>query len=177
MRQKGIPAILTRLHCVSKVAEIYHLAGKLTPLTASLKIDLHELVKRNLQWDDAIPDNLRAQWISNFEVMSKIKTLTFKRAIVPDDAVNLDIQTLEFGGVSKKMACAAVYAKFQRKNGMYSSQLVFTRSKIVPKNLCQPRAELFAAALNTYAAEVVERAFYNHYKKSLKFTDCQIVLH
>ena len=162
VRQKGIPANLTRRHCVSKVAEIY---------------DLARMVKRNLQWGDAIPDNLRAQWISNFEMMNEIKTLTIKRAIVPDDAVNLDIQTLEFGGVSKKMACAAVYAKFQRKNGMYSSQLVFTRSKIVPKNLCQPRAELFAAALNTYAAEVVERAFYNHYKKSLKFTDCQIVLH
>ena len=61
---KGIPAILTRCHCVSKVAEIYDLAGKLTPLIASLEINLHKLVKRNLQWDDAIPDNLRAQWIS-----------------------------------------------------------------------------------------------------------------
>ena len=47
MRQKDIPAILTRRHCVSKVVEIYDLAGKLTPLTAYLKIDLHELMKRN----------------------------------------------------------------------------------------------------------------------------------
>ena len=46
VHQKGIPAILTRCHCVSKVAEIYNLAGKLTPLTACLKIDLHKLVKR-----------------------------------------------------------------------------------------------------------------------------------
>ena len=27
----------------------------------------------------------------------------------------------------------------------------------------QPSAELFAAALNTYAAEVIKRAFYNHH--------------
>ena len=65
VHQKGIPAILTRRHCVSKVAEIYDLAGKLTPLIASLEINLHKLVKRNLQWDNAIPDNLRAQWISS----------------------------------------------------------------------------------------------------------------
>ena len=39
-------------------------------------------------------------------------------AIVPDNAVNLDIQTLEFGDASTEMACIAVYAKFQRKNGM-----------------------------------------------------------
>ena len=75
------------------------------------------------------------------------------------------------------MTCAAVYARFQRKNGMYSSQLVFAWSKIVPENLSQPRAELFAAVLNTYTAEVIKRAFYNHHKKSLRFTDKQIVLH
>ena len=51
-------------------------------------------------------------------MMNKFKTLTLKGAIVPDDAVNLDIQTLEFGDASKEMACTAVYAKFQRKNGM-----------------------------------------------------------
>ena len=73
---------------------------------------------RNLQWDNAIPDYIRAQLISNFEMMNKFKTLTLKGATVPDDAVNLDIQTLEFGDASKEMACTAVYAKFQRKNGM-----------------------------------------------------------
>ena len=44
--------------------------------------------------------------------MNEIKTLTFNRAIVPDDAVNLDIQTLEFGDASKEMAYAAVCARF-----------------------------------------------------------------
>ena len=120
VRQKGIPSILTRRHCVSKLAEIYNLAGKVTPLTASLKIDLYELVKENLQWDDAIPDNLGAHWISNYEMMNEIKTLTFERAIVPDDAVNLDIRTLEFSDSSKERSSAAVYARIQRKNGMYS---------------------------------------------------------
>ena len=50
--------------------------------------------------------------MDNFEIMNEIKTLTFKRAIVPDDAVNLDIQTLEFGDASKEMAYAAVCARF-----------------------------------------------------------------
>ena len=110
-------------------------------------------------------------------MMDEIKTLTFKRAIVSDDAVNVDIQTLEFGDTSKEMAWAAVHARFQRKNGMYSSQVVLAWSKIVPENLSKPRAELFATVLNTYTAEVIKRAFYNHHKKSLKFTDSQTVLH
>ena len=102
---------MTRRHCVSKVPEVYNLTGKLTPLTASLKTNLQELVKRNLQWDDGIPDNLRAQWTLNFDIMIEIKTLTSKTAIVPDDAVNLDIQTLEFADASKEMACAALQLK------------------------------------------------------------------
>ena len=60
---------------------------------------------------------------------------------------------------------------------MYSSQLVFSWSKIVPENLSQPRAGLFAAVLDTYTAQVVKIAFCNHHQKSLKFTDSQIVLH
>ena len=47
-----VPEKLTRRHCVSKVAEIFDLTGKITPITSSLKLDLHELVKRKLDWDD-----------------------------------------------------------------------------------------------------------------------------
>ena len=39
---------LTRRHCASKVSEIFDLAGKVTPITASMKLDLRELVTRRL---------------------------------------------------------------------------------------------------------------------------------
>ena len=54
-----IPERLTRRQCLSKVAEIFDICGKLTPVTCSMKLDLHDLVIRNLDWDDVIPDNLR----------------------------------------------------------------------------------------------------------------------
>ena len=43
--------------------------------------------------------------------------------------------------------------------------------------MTQPRAELFAAVLNTHTGEVVRRALQSSYEKSLKLTDSQIVLH
>ena len=49
----------TRRHCVSKVAQIYDLVAKVTPLTAMMKCDLHELVTRKFHWDDRIPDSLQ----------------------------------------------------------------------------------------------------------------------
>ena len=64
-----IPENLTRRHCTSKVAEIFDITGKITPIVAAMKMDLQELVTRKLDWDDAIPDNLRPLWKSHFELM------------------------------------------------------------------------------------------------------------
>ena len=57
-----IPTALTRRQCASKVAEIFDLTGLLTPITASMKIDLHSLVQRKLDWDDIIPSDLTEIW-------------------------------------------------------------------------------------------------------------------
>ena len=172
-----IPKVLTKRHCASKVAEIFDLTGKITPITAGMKVDLHDLTAiKHLQWQDAIPDNLRGVWESHFEMMEEIKTLKYNRCVVPIDAVSLDVETIETGDASKSISCAAIYARFLRKNGEYSCQLVFARSKLIPDGTTQPRGELLAALLNTHTGEVVKRAFGHFHKKSIKLSDSQIVL-
>ena len=63
---KEVPKKLKRVTCGSKVAEIFDLSGLLTPITATFKVDLHGMVKRKLDWQDVLPDNLRSLWISHF---------------------------------------------------------------------------------------------------------------
>ena len=72
--------------------------------------------------------------------------------------MNLDINTIDAENASNKMACVAINARFLRRNGTYC-QLVFSRSKVVPDGLSQPRAELLAATLNAHICETVKRAF------------------
>ena len=67
-------------------------------------MDLHKLVKRGLSWDDAIPDDLRSVWVSYFEMMQEIGNLRFQRAVVPEDAANLDINTIDAADASNKYA-------------------------------------------------------------------------
>ena len=43
-----IPENFTRRDCVGKVAEIFDLLGKITPITAGMKLDLSELCNRKL---------------------------------------------------------------------------------------------------------------------------------
>jgi hypothetical protein len=170
-----IPKSLTKRHCASKVAEIFDLTGKITPITAGMKIDLHDLtIIKHLQWNDAIPDSLRGVWESHFEMMEEIQTLKYNRCVVPHDAVSLDIETIDTGDASKSISCAAIYARFRRKNGKFSCQLVFARSKLIPDGTTQPRGELLAALLNSHTGEVVKRAFGDLHKKSTKLGDCGI---
>ena len=60
------------------------------------------------------------------------------------------------GDASGDLICAAVYVRFQQKGGGYSCQLVFARSRLVPEDMTQPRAKLYAALVNTHAGEVVK---------------------
>ena len=172
-----IPDKLTRRHCVSRTGEIFDLLGLLCPITASLKLDLHQLVTRKLDWDDQIPDDLRPLWISNFEMMEELNSLRFNRTIVPEDATNLDLTTVDFADASKSLMCVSIYARFKRRCGSYSSQLVFSRSKLVPEGTSQPRAELLAALLNAHTSEIVRRSFKKWHQSSTKLTDSQITLY
>ena len=60
------------------MAEIFDLTGKVTPITATMKMDLHTLVEKGLNWDNAIPDALRPIWSSHFEMIQEIGKLKFK---------------------------------------------------------------------------------------------------
>lgn len=107
--------------------------------------------------------------------MEEIPSITYKRAIVPPDAVSLAISTIDFGDASKHIVCVAIYARFKTKTGN-SCQLVFGKSRLVPDDMTLPRKELFAAKLNTHTGEVVKGSFSKHHKNSLKLSDSQITL-
>ena len=171
-----IPDDFTRRDCVGKVGEVFDLRGLVAPIVSGWKVDLSNLTKLKLDWDDKIPNEFKAIWLQNFQDMIDISKLRFKRAIVPTDAVNLDIQTIDFGDASNQLICAAIYARFRLKGGGYSCQLVFAKSKVVPEDTTMPRAELTAAVLNARIGFVVQKSFGKYFKDSIKLTDGQIVL-
>ena len=152
--QSVIPEKFSRRDCAGRVGEVFDLIGRIAPVTVQFKLDLHELCVRKLDWDDFIPPDLLSTWKTNFDTITKISKLKFKRCVVPEDAVNLDIETLEMADASLEMACAATYARFKRKSGSFSCQLVFAKTKIVPEGMSIPRAELMAASLNALIGHV-----------------------
>ena len=166
----------TRTECASRVGQIFDINGRFAPLVAEMKLDLNVLCKKNLDWKDEIPDDLVEKWLKNFDNVSQMKEMKFRRCVVPDDAQNLDIETIEISDASPQMACSAIYVRFLRKNGEYSCQLIFARTKIVPDDMNLPRAELFAATLNATTGHVVILSLRDLVKSRISLVDSQIAL-
>ena len=172
-----IPNPLTRRQVTGKVAEIWDLVGLVTPMVARFKLDLHQLVERNLDWDDAVPEELMSNWLENFDIMRQLGEIRFQRAIVPEDCVGLELETIEAGDASQSMIVVAVYVRMLRSNGEYSCQLTLAKSKLVPRGMSVPRAELLAARMNVHVGHIVHRALGSLHTKQYRITDSEITLH
>ena len=171
-----IPGSFTRVDCAGRVGEIFDLMGWCTPIVAGFKLDLNVLSKRKLHWDDYVPEELIDEWKNNFDLISDLGKLRFKRLIVPEDAVDLKMDTIEISDASLKLACAAVYGRFRKKDGTFSCQLIFARSKIIPDGFNIPRAELIAAVLNATTGHIIYLSLDQFITDRIHLVDNQIVL-
>ena len=52
-------------------------------------------------------------------MMQGIGKVKFKRAVVPEYAVNLNINITDAADASKELACIAIYARFLQEDGTY----------------------------------------------------------
>ena len=171
-----IPDVLTLKNCVSRTSEVFDPLGRVTPLTAGLKLDVSVLHRQCVGWDDPIPSELKSIWAANFDLVDEIGRLEFQRAVVPSDAVNLEIETIDTADAGEHLVCSAIYARFLRRDGSYSCQLIFARSKVV-HDITVPRAELVAAVLNASTGHVVRTSLKEYHKHSWHISDSQVVLH
>ena len=153
---------------------MFDLVGRVAPILAGLKVDISILHLRTLGWDDPIPSELKEIWAANFNLIEEIGNIEFRRAVVPPDAVNLDIETIDMADASENLVCSAIYVRFLRKDGTYSCQLIFARTRII-HNMTIPRAELIAAVLNASTGHVVRTSLKDYHKNSIHLTGCSDV--
>ena len=176
-KMTDFPTKLTLTDCASIVGQIFDPSGRCAPLVAGFKLDLSHLHGIQLKWGDDIPENLRGIWSSNYEMMQEMKSLKWNRAIVPKGAKNLNIFTLDAGDASPRIACVAIYARFELTDGSFSCQLVFARTKILPVGTTVPRAELTAATMNAATGYVLGKAFGKYHHRRIKLTDSTVALY
>ena len=176
-KRNTIPDALTLTHCAGRVAEVFDPRGLVAPIVGGLKLDVSKLHRVCVGWEDPIPNELKECWAANFDVINELANIEFKRAVVPIDAVDINsMETINVADAGENLVCAAVYVRFLRKDGTYSCQLIFARTKVVHDHTI-PRAELVAAVLNASTGFVVKSSLSDRVKRSWYVTDSQVTLY
>lgn len=161
---------------LSKTAGVYDPLGLVTPVMAKLKMDLHSITRLKPGWDDLLPERFLPVWIRNLEIIQEFSGLTFKRTIIPVDAVDIKVQLIVSVDASDKLGIAAVHSRVRKKSGGFHVQLVAAKSKIVSGSTI-PRAELKAAVAGVVLGHVVGSNLGEQLEKIFHVTDSSIVLH
>ena len=166
---------LTRRQIVSKFSALFDLYGKLTPLTAKMKLDVSKAVKETSGWDEQVSDMLHNKWIDNFWQIHKLRGLQFQRARVPQDAADTRLHLACCVDAADNLKIVGVWARFRRVCGKFSSQLIIGRS-LLSKGGTIPKEELEAATVGSNLLFIVRRALEGWVEDYALFSDSTIAL-
>lgn len=148
----------------------------MTPVTAKFKLDLSELNERKLDWDDKIPDSYLEKWVKNLEMMQQLREVKFRRTVIPEDAVNLEVELISSVDASKDIAIAVVHARVLKRDGTFHVQLICAKSKRVHTTTV-PKAELKAATMGAVLTHTVKLNFAEQFKKVVYVGDSTVALY
>ena len=146
--KKFVKKPLTRRQIVSKFSALYDPFGKFTPLTAKMKLDVSKAMKQTSGWDEQVPTALHDKWLDNFWQIQRLKGIQFQRPRIPKDAVDTDLHLVGCVDAADELKIVGVWAKFKRRNGDFSSQLVIGRS-LLSRGGTIPKEELEAATIGS----------------------------
>ena len=148
---------LTRRQVVSKFSAVFDLFGHLTPMTAGMKLDVSDAVRETEDWDSVISAELHSKVIKNLWRLYKMKGLKFSRAMVPTDAADDKLHLLCCVDAAEKLKIVGVWARFRRKNGSFSCQLLIGRS-LLSRGGTIPKEELEALMIGSNLLWICRRA-------------------
>ena len=157
---KFVPEKLTRRMIVSKYSAFFDPAGHFLPFTNGLKMDARRATMETEDWDSPVSLDTRKLWVVNLWKMYNKQGIHFQRAIVPSDAVDLDLQLLAAGDAAD-LKVAGVWGRFLRQDGQYSCQLLIGRSLLCRLDSTVPKEELESITICSNLLFIVRQALQN----------------
>ncbi|XP_018407213.1 PREDICTED: uncharacterized protein LOC108783203 [Cyphomyrmex costatus] len=132
---------------LSDVSKLYDPLGLLGPIIVIAKLILQDLWRAGIDWDESVPQNLHARWITFKSQLTELNRLAIPRH-VKYSIKRRHIQIHGFCDASQNAYGACVYIRTELDANKYRSELLCSKSRIAPlKAVSLPRLELSAALL------------------------------
>ena len=146
---------VTRRILLGIVNSCYDVYGFLGPLLIQLKIELRNLISKelNLGWDDPISDSLKQRWMG---MLKSAEAVRFPRRIQTDGTVGDPLLVMCNDG-SKDAMCCTAHVRWQLRNGEFECRLLAAKSRVTPLRMMSiPRTEMQSAVMSVRLSKSIQ---------------------
>ena len=150
------------------VSSIYDPLGFAAPFLLQGKKILQELCKDKVEWDDPIPDEIKARWERWRQELPLLEQMSIQRCYKPDNfgAVKR-IEIHHFSDASEEGYGQCSYLRLENENKEIHCSFLLGKGRITPmKPITIPPLELTAALVSVRVSRVLQRELeYKDYKE------------
>ena len=168
----------TRRGMLSVIGAMYDPLGMAAPLILQGRLLLQELTRRQLGWDDPVPDDIRGQWTDFLDGIPLLSSVGIPRCVKPEHLGEVKRCELHHFSDASSVGYGVVsYLRFVSDDGQIYCSFVFGKARLLPvKGMTIPRAELTAATLSARIDLMLRRAFEIDIHDSVFWTDSVTVI-
>lgn len=169
---------LTRRGVLATISSIYDPLGFVAPVLLAGKRILQMLCKDNADWDDPLPDTLRAEWEKWRDDIHSLENTKVERCFKPEDFGQVKtVELHHFSDASIGGYGQCSYLRLVDESDKVQCSLVMGKSRVVPlKQVSIPRSELTAAVVSIkFSAMLQDELDYRNITE-VYWTDSMMVL-
>ncbi|GFV12282.1 integrase catalytic domain-containing protein [Trichonephila clavipes] len=167
--------IFTKRDVLSQIARIFDPLGLLGPVISKAKFFMQQLWLLKLEWHEKLPVPVAAEWDSFMQSLPVLERLKIPRFVLSENLESIILYG--FSDASEKGFGAVIYVSVIKNNGDRRSQLLCSKSRVVPlKALTIPRLELSACLLLSKLIRKVIKALKMNLSQVVLFSDSTIAL-
>ncbi len=131
-------------------ARLYDPHGLISPHSIKARIILQRLWRAGVGWDDAVPEEVREDWMKWLKASESLPHIRIPRCLhnTANDEKGLSYQIHIFCDASGEAYAAAAYYRSTDEQGKHQVRLMMSKGKVAPLHLTSiPRMELMSAEL------------------------------
>ncbi|KAL0148100.1 hypothetical protein M9458_056570 [Cirrhinus mrigala] len=169
---------LIRRGILSVTASLYDPLGFVSPFLLKGKIILQELCRRNISWDDPLPEDIIPGWEKWKSSLQKLKDISIPRCYHPPSfGTIIRVELHHFSDASNVGYGACSYLRFKNDKDDVHCSLVMAKARVAPtKILSIPRLELSAAVVSARMSAMLKTELEMKIDQEFIWTDSQVVL-
>ncbi|XP_028407840.1 uncharacterized protein LOC114530421 [Dendronephthya gigantea] len=142
------------------------------------KLLLQVLSRKQISWDDPLPENEFAQWTCWLQDIPKLQEVKISRCFKPLSFSEIKVvQVHLFSDASRVGYAAVAYLRLEEASGNVHIALVMGKSRLAPlREISIPWLELTAAVLSVRLATIIREELDMSIQKTYYWTDYMLVL-